>query len=839
VLVGLAIAVYMVAGLLVWVHLTMGPPAQRVHIRWAPAVSDAERGRAEREHGLVDGAPFEGRTRQYFVRRRSRDEIQQLVTDPRVEDTYHIDRTRFRVQLDRPDLPSRARAWLETDRFGQLSLALALIAALITWWARRSWAVKLQALRTFTYRHATSIEEQAASTSPASRRPHAWAVVLAVVWAVIVIPYVAVGPPDFEEYFTGVASTQVAMKAIVHGAWPFWSLDFGLGAPQPLRYHFIFHPLAPLCLAADCHAVLRSIASIHLLVGAIFMTLLAARFAPSRLLATAAGLTYLMSSSVVQPMLLDDWPLTAMHDSALPVMLYAVFAIGDTSDWRHAFLWSLVLGGVAGLTFSMTFPVLALIVIAIVALTMLGLRQRLPWLALAAVITVLMSAAKVHDIYTELIRTPAGLGRTDHDDYTLVQHLWSVFLRPLPLVSEEIWRSVFFGPPFAAAATVAAVVLHDRTTRPIRVGLLLGVVGLLLPPAWLFKINTAQWIYRTEVNIFGILLAVHAIYRWTDSHERVVRRALVVVTQLCWAAIAVAPVWYSIAAVSVGLARPNRNILISPGIAEEIAARSHVAPGRVIFAPEANDALRLPLFNTAGLAPNELPVLGVPTVSAPLFGITTDALYPQSGTLEGDVKATAGAIRSRALLNALGIRYVVAYGHDEVADGVHEVQAWTNGLRLYQNDEAWPEAFFVDSLRNDRIPRLRGCGNDRFLCSDFSQFDLYRRAEPLQITRRYDGFRLTFPPTDSRRYVLVAQWYYPEWMVTEGRASIHRAAEQLIGVEVAPGERSVTIQYRPYLRAALFAMGIATEVIVGIAIAVLALRLRTTTARSERATTAV
>jgi hypothetical protein len=153
---------------------------------------------------------------------------------------------------------------------------------------------------------------------------------------------------------------------------------------------------------------------------------------------------------------------------------------------------------------------------------------------------------------------------------------------------------------------------------------------------------------------------------------------------------------------------------------------------------------------------------------------------------------------------------------------VESVQAWTNGLRLYENDEAWPEVFFVDSLRNDPVPRLAGCGHDRFLCADFSKYDLHRRAEPLQITRRDDGFRLTFPPSDSPRHILITQWYYPEWTVTEGRASIHRAAEQLIGVEVAPGERSVTIQYRPYLRAALFAMGIATEVIVGIAIAVLA-----------------
>ena len=151
-----------------------------------------------------------------------------------------------------------------------------------------------------------------------------------------------IGPPDFDEYLTGISSTHVVLDAIVHGAWPFWSLNFGLGAPQPLRYHFIFHPLAPLCLATDCQALLRSITSIHLLLGAIFMTLLARRLSASRLLASAAGLTYCMSSSVSEFMFADDWPMTLVHESAIPIMIYAVLAIGDERDHRHALLWSLV-----------------------------------------------------------------------------------------------------------------------------------------------------------------------------------------------------------------------------------------------------------------------------------------------------------------------------------------------------------------------------------------------------------------------------------------------------------------------------------------------------------------
>src|SRR5262245_39109020 len=72
-------------------------------------------------------------------------------------------------------------------------------------------------------------------------RATSWPVVLAIVWGAIALPYVAVGPNDFEEYFTSVTSTSLAVQALLHGAWPFWNLDLGLGMPQPLRFHFITH----------------------------------------------------------------------------------------------------------------------------------------------------------------------------------------------------------------------------------------------------------------------------------------------------------------------------------------------------------------------------------------------------------------------------------------------------------------------------------------------------------------------------------------------------------------------------------------------------------------------
>lgn len=64
-------ATSLAAAFLAWLHLTQGPRAERIDIRWAAAVSAADRARAERELGLVDGAWLQGGTWQYLLRKRS------------------------------------------------------------------------------------------------------------------------------------------------------------------------------------------------------------------------------------------------------------------------------------------------------------------------------------------------------------------------------------------------------------------------------------------------------------------------------------------------------------------------------------------------------------------------------------------------------------------------------------------------------------------------------------------------------------------------------------------------------------------------------------------------
>jgi len=78
----------------------------------------------------------------------------------------------------------------------------------------------------------------------------------------------------------------------------------------------------------------------------------------------------------------------------------------------------------------------------------------------------------------------------------------------------------------------------------------------------------------------------------------------------------------------------------------------------------------------------------------------------------------------------------------------------------------------------------------------------------------------------------VTQWYQPFWRVRAGSARIVRAAEQLVGLEVPPGEQVVTIEFLPVVRATLFFMEIAGELAVFLLVVWLAFTRRGTAHRA-------
>jgi len=139
-------ALLILAGILhVAIRMTFGERAAYVHVRWAPTVDEATRTAIERDRGLVPVEFREERTWGYFLTHLSTDNIRQIVRNPAVEDTHHIDRARFRIQgsAERGEYVNGGPAWVARllEFFRRVSLlggaAAVLVGGFRTWHARR------------------------------------------------------------------------------------------------------------------------------------------------------------------------------------------------------------------------------------------------------------------------------------------------------------------------------------------------------------------------------------------------------------------------------------------------------------------------------------------------------------------------------------------------------------------------------------------------------------------------------------------------------------------------------------------------------------------------------
>jgi hypothetical protein len=110
-----------------------------VNVRWAPSVDDTARQRLEQQYGLTRGEFREQRTWGYYLTNQSRANIEAMVRDPQVEDTFHINREKMRLTLRverQPDVPAAPNI---PTIYNLLSLSVIVVGAVVTWmgWLRR------------------------------------------------------------------------------------------------------------------------------------------------------------------------------------------------------------------------------------------------------------------------------------------------------------------------------------------------------------------------------------------------------------------------------------------------------------------------------------------------------------------------------------------------------------------------------------------------------------------------------------------------------------------------------------------------------------------------------
>jgi hypothetical protein len=250
-----AVALAMVAGAIMLALLHFAAQAQRVNVRYAPAASVADRQSIEKQYGLTAGLEQEPGTWSYLLRTHSRSNIQALVLNPLVEDTSHIDRSNFRVVLDRPGMPPTLALLAEESWLPWVSGVLALCGGAVAWSLRRDAALTLRApwrmLRVGAIAVPLFVWGARAPGKPVATPPRGGLASLlsALALGAAVAAFVTLmGPNDLENYDDSFFSLDrgTNFETIKTLGNPAYTLALGLGVRLPLLGSLSASPAAAL-----------------------------------------------------------------------------------------------------------------------------------------------------------------------------------------------------------------------------------------------------------------------------------------------------------------------------------------------------------------------------------------------------------------------------------------------------------------------------------------------------------------------------------------------------------------------------------------------------------------
>jgi len=110
---------------------TVGPLVQsRVNIRWSEAASSGQQRQVEQDLGLAVGERVDGRTWSYVLQNQSPQIIARIVRHPLVDDTHHIDRVKYTIELDVSGHPRWVQRLAELPQIARFAHRLPVVALL-------------------------------------------------------------------------------------------------------------------------------------------------------------------------------------------------------------------------------------------------------------------------------------------------------------------------------------------------------------------------------------------------------------------------------------------------------------------------------------------------------------------------------------------------------------------------------------------------------------------------------------------------------------------------------------------------------------------------------------
>jgi len=837
----LAVATYVVAGWTADLQWTEGPPAQRVNIRWSPDVSAAQRVDAERELGLAEGDLFEGRTWRYFLRKRSRQDIERLLTDPRVEDTFHIDRAAFRVQLDRPEMSPRLRTLLESDYVDEISLVLAAVATFLLWRSRRAVVTFIRKFAAFIAAIVNRVSESQRERMLPSRGELSIAIGSGILF---LVPLLIYGPYEEEIVQATIMPNQVFLKELFHGRWIYWLNNLGFGAPMPLGDPLIFHPIfAPLAAFTSLRVTLTAVwmAQVVLMV-VYFLRLLAAtdiRLPWLRVVLTACLVT---SAPSILYFYESDWIQMVITWTLFPVVAFYLRAAIVGGAREHFWSTALWLGLLFGFWVTNAHPGYAVqltMILAIYVVVAAPLDRRIYLcLGAAAAVCTAIASVRVYTLLREAQLFPASASGVR--DGTALQSYITAFISPF---GRPRIRSPFIGFGVGAAAVGSLVWLQRTRASHVRgctAAFVASAVFNVIPPkVWSHIVPAVSpWIFRDSMEFFGLLAGGWVLQQAFRSPRLAYRcgATLLVLLQ-------VVQQWYVLPRASVPeVARRGDKLQFYRyqghpfGLGRILVEDAKRFGPRIYLSPLVDYAMHGNLSSDGIHFSSDLVLLGLNPVNGWFKNVSVVVMQPPMSFMESFITGDTNVIANPTLLDVLGIDLLLTTEHETgVPPGLTVVDRprppvsdeRLSDLVVLANADAWPQAVLLQhDAYTVQLPVHAGCKRAGALCLDYGPLARTRLDGNVALQVSNGRYVAHMPPSDQERLLFVSAMYRPEWRATaaDKTLTVHPIANAFLGVTVPAGITDVTVQFTPRVQIAL--TWLSNLVLLGSVIAVALVRRR-------------
>ena len=800
-----------------------GPHQQRVNVRFGADVSDEARETFEREHGLLDGEARAERTWIYRLTDQSPANIGALLESPLVEDTAHLDRTRRRVVLDQPELPSLVRELLERQwlPYGAWLLAAAgVVLACLAW--RSALALGLLAARwSYAGARATPRVLRALNTrfETLTARHEVWFAF--ALCAFFLIPMLWHGPTDDEELGLGTFSSQIYYRdLLLHGRVSYWLTNLGFGTPMPLGHRLDFHPVFALGSLISLRVAISSLWIVQLGVMAVyFLRLLALYGLAPRVRLVLLGL-YLFSMSSFLYFFTTDWVSCQVPWTLYPVLVYYLrdaFLGGAATRWwlttvRLGLLFSLwALNGHPGYLVPLFIPLAVYILVAArPTVAVYGALAAAGALALAA------SGERIYFLGHEMGFFPERINRVTQEGYTLLTFLNT---QTAPLTSVRSGRQPFVGAFIFLAAMIAPVMWRtaDRHLRGCIVAFFAALALSITPVRFVIWTGlSGVWLFKDAVVFFGLLSAGAVAQSALRDYGRSVRQVVLALLalQVVQQVIVMSPgyrahwdgntrlEWYR---------HQGKPIALAAAVVR--AANRY---GTRLYLSTNADGWSRGVFSAAGIhVMTDYALLGLNPVNGWFKNVATDRLFPSRMMMHGYIRGHRPVIENPALLDVLGINLIVTMTDERlVPEGSPRVDhlivnadaAGNVGVDIFANTDAWPKAVLLSpQALAAPLPLVKGCGHPGALCRDYTALAQTRLPQDAAVHEVTNGYQVRVPPSDAPRLLFVSAFYRPEWVATAGGQAleIDPIANAFIGVTVPPGVQDIQLMFRPPIRVAL------------------------------------